>query len=698
MKRNTSFSIVFLLSTLLNPAFAEDLAVLETGESGTSPRGELREYLYGDFLTHLERRRGAFESLDSMEDCHRWQEERRQFFRKQIGGFPKRTPLHPQIVGTLQGDGYRLEKILFESRPGFHVTANLYLPESDGPYPAVLVPCGHSHNGKAANFYQRASILMAKNGMAALCYDPIGQGERYQMIDRIEDGKYFRGLGSRKLEVPHPRVRYLCTIEHTAMGLGCILLGSNVAQFRIWDGMRCIDYLQSRDDIIADKIGCTGNSGGGTLTAYLMALDDRITAAAPGCFLTTFGKLMETRGAQDAEQNIFAQIKFGLDEPDLVIMRAPKPTLILAATRDATFDIEGTWDLFRQSKRFYTRVGFPENVQLVEADAKHGFYIQQREAAARFMHRHLLGEEKEIREHDRRPDPLTDEKNLELSQGDWTQEELYCTAPGQVLLMEGERSVFDLLLEQEKDLRTGGKRADRFRSLPDDKRRSLIRSLIGSGDPESYTENVSGTIRREGYRIEKVIFQTASGLRLAALRFLPDAPTGKAILYLDGENMKTEAGPGGNIEKWVREGKVVLAAELRGIGESELSNDPRDWAKGQFGPDWQVQLLAYLNGRSFVGMRTDDVLLFAEALSETSNSIALVATGEAAVPALHAAALRADLFHQVSLEKLLPTWTGFLTQPERKNQAIHAVHGALRHYDLPDLIPLAGSGKVTVIE
>jgi dienelactone hydrolase len=698
MKRNTSFSILFLTSAFLNPAFAEDLTVLEAGDSGTSPREELRESLHHEFLKHLEKRKEAFESLDSIEDCHRWQEERLEFFRKQIGGFPERTPLNPRIVGTLQGDGYRVEKILFESRPGFHVTANLYLPESEGPYPAVLIPCGHSHNGKAANFYQRASILMAKNGMAALCYDPIGQGERYQMIDRIKDGKYFLGLGSRKLEVPHPRVRYLCTIEHTAMGLGCILLGSNVAQFRIWDGMRCIDYLQSRDDIVADKIGCTGNSGGGTLTAYLMALDDRITAAAPGCFLTTFEKLMETKGAQDAEQNIFSQIKFGLDEPDLVIMRAPKPTLILAATRDATFDIEGTWDLFREAKRFYTRLGFPENVQLVEADAKHGFYIQQREAAARFMHRYLLGEEKEIWEHDPRPDPLTDEKNRELSQGEWTQEELYCSAPGQVLLMDGERSVFDLLIEQEKDLRTGDDSAARFQSLPEEEKRSLIRSLIGSGEPESHTGKISGTIRREGYHIEKVIFQTASSLRLAALRFVPEAPTGEAVLYLDGEDMKTDAGPGGRIEKWVKEGKVVLAAELRGIGESELRNDPGDWARGQFGPDWQVQLLAYLNGSSFVGMRTDDAILFAEALSETSNSISLVAKGEAAVPALHAAALRPDLFHRVRLETLLPTWTGFLTQPELKNQAIHVVHGVLRHYDLPDLIPLTGSGKVTVID
>ena len=121
--------------------------------------------------------------------------------------------------------------------------------------------------------------------------------------------------------------------------------------------------------------------------AQLMALDDRIVAAAPACYLTTFRRLIETKGAQDAEQNIFGQIAFGFDEPDYVMMRAPKPTLICAGTRDVTFDIEGTWDLFRQSKRFYSRLGFPERVELNEADAPHGFYLQQREAAARWMHR-----------------------------------------------------------------------------------------------------------------------------------------------------------------------------------------------------------------------------------------------------------------------------------------------------------------------
>ena len=399
-------SVAFL--TLGGAALAEDLSVLKEEPDDTPPGKQLEVYLKQQFYKHLDQRREAYEQLKSRADCAAWQQQRREFFVRRIGGFPERTPLSAEVVGRLEGDGYRVEKVLFESRPRHHVTANLYLPLAKPPYPAVLVPCGHSHNGKAAGGYQRISILLARNGMAALCYDPIGQGERYQMLDYQQDHTHF--TTAPRYPVPHPRVQYLCTIEHTTMGLGSILLGANVAQYRIWDGMRAIDYLQSRDDVIAEKIGCTGNSGGGTLTAYLMALDDRIVAAASVCYLTTFRRLIDTRGAQDAEQNIFGQILFGMDEPDYVMMRAPRATLICAATRDRTFDIEGTWDLFRQAKRFYTRLGYPERVGLIEADAPHGFTIQQREAAARWMARWLLGVDRVIREVDPLPDPLTDEK------------------------------------------------------------------------------------------------------------------------------------------------------------------------------------------------------------------------------------------------------------------------------------------------
>ncbi len=271
-----------------------------------------------------------------------------------LGEFPEKTPLNAKVTGRIACDGYRIEKVIFESRPGLFVTALLYLPETKPPYPAALVPCGHSKNGKAYDAYQRAPILLARYGIAALCFDPIGQGERSQVFD--EAGQPLQGS----------------TLEHTLAGTGSILLGRNIATDLVWDAIRAVDYLQSREDIDASRIGCTGTSGGGTQTSYLMAIDDRIACAAPCCYLTSFDRLTDTIGPQDAEQNLFAQVACGLDHADYAILMAPRPLLFGAATRDF-FDIDGTWDTFRQAKRIYTRLGFPERVDLVEADLPHNF-------------------------------------------------------------------------------------------------------------------------------------------------------------------------------------------------------------------------------------------------------------------------------------------------------------------------------------
>src|SRR5262249_19210974 len=203
-------------------------------------------------------------------DLKKRQESLRAKFIEALGGFPEKTPLNPRVAGSLSGDGFRVEKVIYESRPAHHVTAVVYIPEGKGPFPGVLVPCGHSDKGKAEEAYQRISILLAKHGFVVLCYDPIGQGERMQLL--TPDGK--------------PAIKGNTT-EHTMAGIGALLVGWSCASFRIWDGIRSIDYLASRPEVDPTRLGCTGNSGGGTLTSYLMALDERIAAAAPSCHGTS---------------------------------------------------------------------------------------------------------------------------------------------------------------------------------------------------------------------------------------------------------------------------------------------------------------------------------------------------------------------------------------------------------------------------
>ncbi len=400
-----------------------------------------------------------------------------------MGGFPDRRPLNPIVVGRIDGEGYHVEKLIYESQPRHFVTAAFYRPEGQGPFPAVLVPCGHSANGKASN--QRVCILLAKYGVAALCYDPIGQGERYQFLD----------------DKGQPRFR--STSEHTLIGAGCIPLGRNTATFRVWDGMRSLDYLASRDDVDASRLGVTGCSGGGTLTSYLMALDNRVFCAAPSCYLTSWRRLLETRGPQDAEQNIHGQIAWGMDHADYIIMRAPKPTLILASTRDF-FDIQGTWQTFRDAKRAYTRQGFAERVALVETDATHGYPRPQREAMLRWMRRWMQG---------------IDEPSAEPEFATLPASALLCTPKGQSLLLEGARSVVDLNVEFNQRL------APIRRALwsDDSKRQHVARRSAppgrrpqGERDSQGRAHRL-GPHRAEGIRDRKTRSEMRSGRCVASL-------------------------------------------------------------------------------------------------------------------------------------------------------------------------------------
>lgn len=139
----------------------------------------------------------------------------RAAFIEALGGLPEKTPLKARVVGTLKGDGFTVEKVIYESRPDHHVTASLYLPAGKGPFPAVLMPIGHSSNGKAADYMQRAAILLAKNGIVAMPYDPIGQGERRQLLD---------DAGKAAIRAS--------TNEHTLVGVGALLVGTNTATYR----------------------------------------------------------------------------------------------------------------------------------------------------------------------------------------------------------------------------------------------------------------------------------------------------------------------------------------------------------------------------------------------------------------------------------------------------------------------------------
>ncbi len=617
------------------------------------------DYLNGLAHQALDARSEAYELLETAEDIQAYQETKRATFESLLGGFPERTPLNARVVGEGAGDGYRYEKIIYESRPGFYVTAVIFLPVSgDKPYPAVLFPCGHSPEGKADEQYQRACIMLARHGIAALSYDPIGQGERGQILHE------------------HSKQQFASTIEHTLTGVGSILLGINTATYRIWDGMRSLDYLESRDDVDAARIGCTGNSGGGTLTSYLMSLDPRVAVAAPSCYVTSFGRLFDTIGPQDAEQNVFGFLSNGLDHADYLNLRAPKPTLLCTATRDF-FDTQGSWATFREAKRTYTRLGFPERVAIAEADEEHGYTVRLRCAMVQWMRRWLQGIDEPVAEPEFAVLPV---------------EALQCTPEGQVLLLDGARSVFEINAEYETQLA----QTRAARTLSREALLGEVRTLAAIRPLEelpSVSSTPAGEITRDGYLIRKLTLQTEPGIVLPALAFVPATRAGAPVLYLHGDGKDVDAALGGVIENLALEGHLVLAVDLRGVGETENHQRTYGWEEW-FGPDWVDYFRAYQVGRSYVGMRTEDILALARFLpeyAEQSEALPqLLAKAEAVIPATHAAALHPSLFSEVEFQDAPPSWAETVRTPISHNQLINTIHGALRVYDWTEL---AGRGE-----
>lgn len=663
------FSTMLLTVSLVASSFAGVPDAVLNGEVNGKPAAEMmKHYFLNKAAAAFEERDKVYEALETPEDIVAYQEKMHSFFVKQLGGFPERTPLNARIVDSGECPLLRYEKVIFESRPNHFVTAILCLPKTQGPWPGVIVPCGHSVNGKANDGYQRAARLLAANGMASLCYDPIGQGERYTYLK--EDGT--PEFGS--------------TLEHTLLGVGAILTGTNTATYRIWDGMRAIDYLQSRDDIITDKIGCTGNSGGGTLTSYLMALDERIVCAAPSCYLTSLERILNTIGAQDAEQNIFGQIAFGMDHADYIHMRAPKPTLMCTATQDF-FDISGSWDTFREAKRLYTRFGLAERVDIIEYDAKHGFNQPLREGAARWMSRWLLDQDRVITE----PDftPLTDE-------------EAQCTPEGQVMLLENAVSVLDLNAMRADQLKE--KRLAFLKESSAEELRDKVKELIGytelKGLPEySRTDVINNddagkiVVTYESFQIKP-----EDGVVLPAILATPKDFNGDYTLVLHESGKSTVFEESGIGVEMLKAGNAVFAVDLRGMGETQGSQSPNGWHP-YVGPDWRDYFTAYLLGKSYVGMRVTDIHAVTGWLKAYKNtpSVQLVATGNATVPALHAAALYPDLFDHITLVDGIPSWEEVVKTPRAKCQLINAVHDALFWYDLPDLVALIPEDKVEMI-
>ena len=563
-------------------------------------------------------RREYFAAVRSPADLEALQRILRYSFLELLDDLPAKAAV-PTVrsAGRIDGDGYTIEKLAYESFSDYWVPALLYRPTKlDRPAPAVISPCGHSAVGKAAASYQILHINLARRGFIVLTYDPVGQGERSQFWDAAKGRSRFN----------------LSCGEHAVLGNPLYLLGTSLARYRIWDGMRAIDSLTSLKEVDAKKIGCVGNSGGGTLSAYLAALDTRIAAAVISCYITTLprrmGNRIEADPDADPEQDIFDFVGKGIDHAGLLALCAPRPTLVCSAQRDF-FPIEGARASVEEAKKLYAVAGVPDRIAIAEADEKHGLTLPLRKAAYTWLERWLADRKESADEIAVTPRPAKD---------------LLVCGDGQVNTAFKSRHLLPLALEE-------------FRASPK-RPRAKLKDLLRL-DPKGahYQETVFG---RDGKGDGVVLLINGNET--------PDWREEKKLLEALGGA-----------------GYLVRVIDPRGVGKLRpaLTVKGHDYADPLVGVEENLAYNAFLVGQSLLGMRVADVLA---AVGKQTGRVTLCGRRDAALVACFAAAVEPKVT-RVALDEMRASYLPLFEEMGTAINAASVLPGLLRNFgDLPDVL------------
>lgn len=578
----------------------------------------------------------------------------------------KNTPLNATITKTSKKDGFTMELVVFESAPGFYVTGTLLIPDGlDKPGPAVLFCSGHSAPAYRRDIYQIPLLNLVKKGFVVFAIDPLGQGERLQYFDPNRGESV---IGSSTKEHSYPMVQTALT-------------GRSVAEYFALDGMRAIDYLVSRAEVDPSRIGVHGLSGGGTQTAYIAALDERVKAAAPSGYITNYRRLFESIGVQDGEQNLYRGLFNGVDHPELLLARAPKPTLIMATTRDF-FSIEGTRETYEEVAGYYDLFGHPDNLSLVEGDYGHGYTKNIREAMYAFFQEHLEN-----------PGD-SEEEEVDLLE----EEEIKITTTGQVSTALNAKNIFDLNRENASVYLDGLKKARQNPKAYLSRVPELARDLSGYQTPEKVDKPFfMGRLQREGYSIEKYFIDGEGNYAIPYLLFNPENDNGEVVLYLHPEGKHLEADEDGEIEKLVDRGFAVLAPDLLGIGEQQALETRGD--ANIEGVSLNAWFSGMTIGRSLVGIQAGDISRLVQVLKEEGyGEVHGVARDQMGPILLHAAALN-ELIGSVALIGSYTSYESIVLNEFYNTDYVHSmVPGALLAYDLPDLAASLAPKKLMMVD
>ena len=557
-----------------------------------------------------------------------------------LSPWPEKTPLNGKVTGRAERDFYYVENIVFESRPNFYVTANLYIPKSvSGPAPAVVVVPGHAmEDAKNYELYQMGQLGMVKEGIIVLAYDPIGQGERN-----------------------------LPGFKHD-LGYGSLLVGQTNEGYIVWDTIRAIDYLTTREEVDTNKIGLAGNSGGGENVFYTMPLDDRIQAGTSFSFVCSYD-LWLAEGGNHCICNHIPGIVHEMEEFEIIGLNAPRPFLAGNGAKDNIFPVAGHRETIQRAKKIYAMEDTEAQVESVLSDEGHGWGQPLREAGWGWMNQWLLAKGD--------GSPIPEEG---FSAEDPKSIDLLCFKDG--AMPEGAETVVTL----------NQKRAEAFIAAysnpPADKEAWMARApewreelwTVLGGKPAAYTPQIGlrRSFEQDGLHVETVSLEVEPGMEVGAVFARPiaqDTPR-PATIFLGGHDDKQGAVLSGYAAEAAKIGPV-LVLDVRGMGESfkhqnHLTSDSIVLGRPLFGQ----QVWDLIQARRYLATRSDVV----------ADQITVHGVESGGLIALVAAALSPD-YIAVEVQEVLASYRYFLENDQPQPIAL-CVPGVLEVIDIPQVAAL----------
>ncbi|MGH9662670.1 MAG: alpha/beta hydrolase [Bryobacteraceae bacterium] len=598
--------------------------------------------------------------LKTPAEMKQYQTETRARLEAIVGDFPVRTPLNAKIAGRLERDEYAVEKVIFESRPRYYVTANAYVPtRTRPPFPAVLAAVGHWGAGKFYEDYQRLGAYLARRGFLVLVYDVPGQGERQQYFDPV--------LGQTRLSPGN--TQWFVTIEHNYAGGQTIVTRDNYASYLVWDGIRAIDYLTGRADVDREKIACTGTSGGGLQAELLSALDARIKVSIPVCY---GGCAPDTPARR------------GLARVDVDALIAPRPLLMIEATGDPRAGVLAKQKRHQVVSHLYDISQASERTQFLITEEPHGYGESIRRAAYEWLSRWLEGRAPDAARLQEERAPLEPEAALA------------CTTTGQVKTALGGETVFSL--NRAEAARLGDRTPppsnregwmEWRRRLRDDVRARI--SLETSQTPLNARQ--LGHADKGAYILEKVVYYSDPEVYVPGLLFLPKGEKPRPAILFVNEGGKIAEGV---VEKYLRPlvaaGNVVFSIDPCGTGETAATtNRERNYRGFVHDDESRLTYDALGAGLTVLGVRTRDVLRALDYLQTRpeidASRISAIGHGSAGVLVLHAAAFDERIRSMASMGALV-SYASVVENEIYAHRASLFPRAGLTKYDLPELAAL----------